>query len=70
MKTETKRFAKTEEEAYKAIQDGTARLATFTGSHRVVGIRPNAVVNIITNNTASYIHQQSWAGHWSDIEIS
>ena len=69
MTTETKRFAATEDEAHKAIKDGTARLTTFTGSHRVVGIRPNAIVNIITNNTASYLHQQSWAGDWSQIEI-
>ena len=69
MTTETKRFAKTEDEARKAIKDGTARLTTFTGIHKVVGIRPEAVNNIVTNNHGSYLHQQSWAGDWSQIEI-
>ena len=70
MTTAIKRFATTEAEAYKAIKDGTARLTTFTGSHKVVGIRPDAVNNIVTNNHGSYLHQQSWAGNWREIEIA
>lgn len=69
MTTTTKRFAKTEAEARRAIQAGTARLTTFTGEHKVVGICPEAVNNIVTNNHGSFLYQQSWAGDWSQIEI-
>lgn len=63
------RSPKSEAEVWDAITAGKAFLKTFTGRHRVVGMRPSQDCNIVTNNTGSPLDQQGWAAGWWEIQI-
>jgi hypothetical protein len=63
------RNATSKQDVLTAIESGTAFITTFTGRHKVVGIRPNQDCNIVTNNSGKSWDQQGWAASYDQIEI-